>query len=78
MTKDELTGVIRRRYDRQARLYDLKNAVMDTAPLPTGVGVSGRRWTANRSWNLGVGTDANFPFYPPSARGERACPPILG
>jgi len=62
MTKDELTGVIRRRYDRQARLYDLKNAVMGH-----GAFADWRR----RLWaqvdgqpilELGVGTGANFPF----------------
>lgn len=65
---DKLTPLIRRRYDRQARLYDLKNAVMERLVFADWRRSLWARVDGKQILELGVGTGANFPFYPRDAR----------
>lgn len=62
------TAVAQGRYDRQARFYDLTEALMERLLM--------RRWR-RRQWSMvsgprvlevGVGTGKNFPHYPPDVR----------
>lgn len=64
MRDEALTALTKARYDRQAALYDRKNALLERLAM--------RRWRT-RLWSkvkgsrileVGVGTGANFPFYP--------------
>ncbi|MGQ9572969.1 MAG: class I SAM-dependent methyltransferase [Dehalococcoidia bacterium] len=61
------TRLTQRRYDRQARLYDLHGALLERMAASRW----GRRlWSkvaGDRVLEVGVGTGTNMPYYPPAA-----------
>lgn len=58
----------RRRYDRQARLYDRRNAIMERLALAKWRRLLWAKVEGKQILEVGVGTGANFPFYPHDAR----------
>ena len=66
--EDELTALTRRRYDRQARLYDRKNAVMERLAFANWRRRLWAKVEGKEILEVGVGTGINFPFYPRDAR----------
>lgn len=65
--EQDLTALTKARYDRQASLYDLKNWPVERLGLGR---LRKRLWDQVKPGNIlevGVGTGANFPFYPAGA-----------
>lgn len=66
--EDELTALTRRRYDRQARLYDWKNAFMERLAFANWRRRLWAKVEGKEILEVGVGTGINFLFYPRDAR----------
>lgn len=64
-TEDRATEIVRKRYDRNAPLYDLMETLIESSSF--------RKWRAllwgkvegSKILEVGAGTGKNFPYYPP-------------
>lgn len=68
MATDELTVLTRRRYDRQARLYDRRNALIERFVFANWRRRLWAKVEGKQVLEVGVGTGINFPFYPRDVR----------
>lgn len=59
----KLTALTKRRYDRQAAGYDLKNRLMERMAMRKWRALLWEKVKGPRVLEIGVGTGANFPFY---------------
>lgn len=68
MIDENLTRLTKARYDRQARTFDRKIALMEYLAMKRWRALAWERVHGSRILEVGVGTGANAPFYPPGAR----------
>lgn len=68
MIDEKLTRLTKARYDRQASRYDKRAAFMDRLAMRRWRALAWEKVRGPRILEIGVGTGANFPFYPPGAK----------
>ncbi|MBE0479925.1 MAG: class I SAM-dependent methyltransferase [Dehalococcoidia bacterium] len=61
---DKETEIARRRYDRSARTYDIREALVERAMFSRWRSLLWSKVEGNNILEVGVGTGKNFPYYP--------------